>query len=136
MIEHEGIIEKINGNHITVRILQQSACSACHAKGMCTAADAKEKLVDISDYSGQFRENERVIVAGKESTGYKAVLWAFVFPLIILIGMLVMTTLVWRFKETEAAAASIIALAPYYVLLYLLRHKMANTFRFSIKKTN
>lgn len=136
MIEHEGIIEKINGNHITVRILQQSACSACHAKGACSAADAKEKLVDISDYSGQFRENERVIVAGKESTGYKAVLWAFVFPLIILIGMLVMTTLVWRFKETEAAAASIIALAPYYVLLYLLRHKMANTFRFSIKKTN
>jgi len=136
MIEHEGIIEKINGNHITVRILQQSACSACHAKGACTAAEAKEKLVDVSDYSGQFRENERVIVAGKESTGYNAVLWAFVFPLIILIGMLVLTTSVWRFNETEAAAGSIIALAPYYIVLYLLRHKMANTFRFSIKKIN
>jgi len=58
MIEHEGIIEKIRGNHITVRILQQSACGACHAKGMCTAADTKEKLVDVSDYSGQFHENE------------------------------------------------------------------------------
>jgi sigma-E factor negative regulatory protein RseC len=136
MIEHEGIIEKIRGNHITVRILQQSTCSACHAKGMCTAANAKEKLVDVSDYSGQFHENERVIVAGKESTGYKAVLWAFVFPMIILIGMLVLTTLIWHFHETRAAACSLISLAPYYGLLYLLRHKMANTFRFSIKKTN
>jgi Positive regulator of sigma(E), RseC/MucC. len=43
MIEHEGIIEKINGNHITVGIFQQSACSACHARGMCMAADSKEK---------------------------------------------------------------------------------------------
>jgi len=76
MIEHEGIIEKINGNHITVRILQQSACSACHAKGACMAADMKEKRVDVSDSSGLYRPHERVVVTGKESIGYKAVLWA------------------------------------------------------------
>lgn len=136
MIEHEGIIEKISGNHITVRILQQSACSECHAKSACLAADAKEKLVDISDSSGLYLQNERVVVTGRKSIGYKAVLWAFVFPLVILIGMLVLTTMVWHFNETEAAAGSLIALAPYYLLLYLLRHKMANTFTFSIKKTN
>ncbi|HBG57877.1 SoxR reducing system RseC family protein [Proteiniphilum sp. UBA1028] len=136
MIEHEGIIEKINGNHITVRILQQSACSACHAKGACMAADAKEKLVDVSDHTGKFRENERVIVTGTESTGHKAVLWAFVFPFVLLIAMLVLGTSVWHFTETEAAMGSLLILIPYYFLLYLLRHKMANTFRFNIKKTN
>ena len=136
MIEHEGIIEKISGNHITVRILQQSACSECHAKSACLAADAKEKLVDISDSSGLYLQNERVVVTGRKSIGYKAVLWAFVFPLVILIGMLVLTTMVWHFNETEAALGSILILVPYYFLLYLLRHKMANTFRFNIKKTN
>lgn len=136
MIEHEGIIEKINGNHITVRILQQSACSACHAKGVCMASDMKEKLVDISDTSGLYRVNERVVVTGKESIGYKAILWAFIFPLILLITMLILGITIWHFNETEAALGSIFILIPYYFILYLLRHKMANTFRFSIKKTN
>jgi len=136
MIEHEGIIEKIRGNKITVLITQQSACSTCHAKGACMAADAKEKRVDITDSSGSFSENERVIIEGKESVGYKAVFWAFVLPLVILIVMLVLTTTVWDFNETEAAISSIIALAPYYFILYLLRNKMANSFKFSINKTN
>ena len=136
MIEHEGIVERINGNHITVRILQQSACSVCHAKGACMAADSKEKLVDVNDYSGQFRIHERVIIQGKESMGYKAVLWAFVIPLIILVAMIILTTSVWNFGESQAAIASILALAPYYLILFLLRNKMANSFQFTIKKTN
>jgi sigma-E factor negative regulatory protein RseC len=136
MIEHEGIIEKISGNKITVRISKQSACSTCHAKGACMAADSKEKRVDITDYSGRFTENERVIVEGKESIGYKAVFWAFGLPLVILIVMLVLTTTVWHFSETEAAISSMIALTPYYFMLYLLRNKMANSFKFSINKTD
>lgn len=136
MIEHEGIIEKINGQLVTVRILQQSACSACHAKGTCMAADSKEKLVDIVDTSGRYHLNQRVFIEGKESIGYKAVLWAFVVPLLILLSLLVISLSLWNFSETEAALASIVALAPYYLVLYLLRDKMAKTFRFNIKNTN
>ncbi|MDD4009886.1 MAG: SoxR reducing system RseC family protein [Fermentimonas sp.] len=136
MIEHEGIIEKISGDQITVRIIQKSACSACHAKAACMAADSKEKLVNISDSSGQFNEKELVIIEGKESIGYNAVLWAFATPLIILISILVLSLHYLKLSETEAALSSIIALAPYYLILYLLRNKMANSFKFSIKKTN
>ena len=136
MIEHEGIIEKISGDQITVRIVQKSACSACHAKGACMAADSKEKLVNISDSSGQFYEKEKVIIEGKESMGYSVVLWAFVIPLIILILTLILSLNYFKLSETEAALSSIIALVPYYLILYLFRNKMANTFKFNIKKTN
>lgn len=136
MIEHTGIIEKITGNRITVRILQESACSACHAKGACMAADSKEKIVDITDNSGKFLPNEHVIIEGKESMGYKAILWAFVIPLLILIAVLILTTSVWQMSEFEAAILAIISLTPYYIILYILRHKMAKTFTFTIKKTN
>lgn len=134
MIEHEGIIEKINGESVTVRLLQQSACSSCHAKGACMAADVKEKRVDITDDTGSYAENERVMIEGKEVIGYKAVLWAFFLPLIILITILVVTLTLWSFSEMEAAISSIAALVPYYILLYLLRNKMAASFQFSIKK--
>lgn len=135
MITHKGIIEKINGEKITVRILQQSACSSCHAKGACMAADSKEKLIDISDHSGQFTLHEQVIIEGKESIGYRAVFWAFLLPLIILIAMLILTISYWHFSETEAALSALLALMPYYLLLYLLRNSMAHTFQFSVKKT-
>lgn len=134
MIEHEGIIEKINDHQVTVRILQQSACSACHAKGVCMAADSKEKLVEVVDLSGRFRENERVIIEGKESMGHKAVFWAFVLPLIILILTLILSLSLWNFSEIEAAISAMVALIPYYLILYLLRKKMANSFQFTLKK--
>ena len=38
MIEHRGVITSITDNKVSVKILQQSACSSCHAKGACTAA--------------------------------------------------------------------------------------------------
>jgi sigma-E factor negative regulatory protein RseC len=134
MIEHEGIIEKIKDNRVAVRILQQSACSACHAKGACMAAGSKEKVIEVTDFSGRFRENEQVIIEGKASMGYKAVFWAFAFPLIMLILTLILTLSLWNFNETEAAISAMAALTPYYFVLYLLRKKMASSFQFSIKK--
>lgn len=134
MIEHEGIIEKINNNRLSVRILQQSACSACHAKGVCMAADSKEKLVDVTDFSGQFHENELVIIEGKESIGYKAVFWAFVLPLILLVVTLILSLLVWNLDDSKAAICALSALIPYYLLLYFLRKRMAKTFQFTIRK--
>ena len=136
MITHKGVIEQINGEKITVRILQQSACSSCHAKGACMAADSKEKLVELCDCSGVYTLHEQVIIEGKESIGYKAVFWAFLLPLIILLAMLVLTTGVWHFGEMEAALSALFALAPYYLLLYLFRNSMAHTFQFSIKKNH
>lgn len=136
MIEHDGVVEKINGNHIVIRILQQSACSECHAKGACMAADKKEKLIDVNDVSGEFRVNERVVVQGKTSIGYKAVLWAFVLPLIILVGVLILAVSVWKMSEMQSALFAFLALVPYYFVLFLSRKKIAQTLQFTIKKTN
>ena len=136
MIEHEGIIEKVKGNNITVRILQKSACSDCHARAACMASDSKEKLVDIRDYTGMYQENESVIIEGKKSIGYKAVFWAFVLPLLFLILVLFLSLTLWNLSDTKAALASLVALIPYYCVLYFFRNRMANSFRFSIKKTN
>ena len=136
MIEHEGIIQNISGNQFTICITQNSACSDCHAKGACMAADTKEKMVDVLDSSGQFKLNERVLLTGKTSIGYKAVLWAFVIPLIIMVGVIFAATSIQDFSELQAALVALIALAPYYAIMYLLRHKMGEKLAFTIKKIN
>jgi sigma-E factor negative regulatory protein RseC len=134
VIEHQGIIEKINGNHITVKILQQTACSNCHAKRACMAADSKEKRIDIFCQSDQFIVNETVIIEGKESIGYKAILWAFVIPLIIVVSGLILTAVVWKLNELISAVSAFLILIPYYTLLYILRDKIAKQLVFHVRK--
>ena len=55
IIEHSGIVQHIDGKHIRVQILQESACSGCHAKGACTAADMKDKYVDVEADFSEFK---------------------------------------------------------------------------------
>ena len=133
MIEHRGVITSITDNKVSVKILQQSACSSCHAKGACTAADSKEKMVDVTDNTGSYRVNDQVTVVGQKSMGYKAVLWAFVIPIIIIISILFLSSSVLKLGEVEAALTTIISLVPYYAILYLLRNRMADSFKFTIK---
>ena len=136
MIEHQGVITDIAGHKVSVTILQQSACSSCHARGACTAADSKEKMVDIADYTGKYKVNDLVTVVGQKSMGYRAVLWAFVIPIIILVSILVVSVNAWGLGEIDAALAAIISLVPYYAILYLLRNRMAGSFKFTIKNKN
>ena len=46
-INHSGVVETVDGEHLRVRILQTSACSACKVAGHCSAAESKEKIKQI-----------------------------------------------------------------------------------------
>ena len=46
-ISHSGVIDRIDGGHVKVRIVQTSACAACKVAGYCNAAESKEKIVDV-----------------------------------------------------------------------------------------
>lgn len=129
-----GIIEKIDGNLISVKIVQQSACSGCHAKSMCTASDSKEKIIEVTDYSGKFNVNDTVIVCGESSLGLQAVLFAFVTPLIIIVLTIAIGTNL-QLAETESALLGLFAVVPYYGILYMCRNKLKKKFVFTLKKT-
>lgn len=132
-IRHDGIIERIEGNTIYVRILQQSACAGCHARAMCSASESKIKIIEITDHTGQYRPEDKVHVCGRSSLGLRAVLLAFVFPIIGVIGM-VATGLQLGWEESVSALAGLMLLAPYYFILYLMRNKLKRTFVFTLEK--
>ena len=91
-INHTGFVEKIDGDTVFVRITQQSACSGCHAQSMCSASEKKDKIIEVPDRSGRFHVNEEVIICGQNSMGLQAVLLAFVIPLVIVVGAIVIGT--------------------------------------------
>lgn len=119
-IKHQGIIENIEGSHVQVRILQTSACASCSIKGHCTSVDVDEKLIDIHTSDAHtYQVGESVWVMGALSMGMKAVLLAFVLPLVILVAALFILMNVLE-DELLAVAGSIVCLSVYYILLRLL----------------
>ncbi len=133
LISHIGIIESINNQHFIVKIISQAACSSCQAKGACITTEQTEKKIEIKQNEEIFFVGEQVLVVATSTQGYKAIFYAYLLPLILLVINL-MILLVLTKEEVIAALGSIVSLFPYYLLLYLFRHKLKNSFDFKINK--
>lgn len=133
LIEHAGVIHQIDGRHIRVQILQESACSGCHAKGACSAADMKDKFVDIESDGSDYKVGEQVTLYGQSSMGLLAVLLAFVIPfLIILLTLFILK----NYIDNEAISGSIAlgTLLPYFLILSFFNSRLKSKLKFHIKK--
>jgi sigma-E factor negative regulatory protein RseC len=132
-IIHPGIIESINGNQVSVRILSQSACSSCHAKQACTVADMKDKIIDAElDQPEKWKTGDEVMVRMDESLGRKAVILGYGLPLVVLVTSIIIFLSLFK-HEGLAALLSILMLVPYYLVLYLFRNRLHKEFRFRIE---
>lgn len=135
LIEHSGVITYLDHDKIHVRIHQQSACSACHAKSACTASDRMEKEIIVENSSDNFRLGDSVMLYGKSSSGLLAVLLAFVFPfLLILISIIFLRKS--ALSETTSALISLGMLVPYYLVLSLFNNKLNKKLHFHISPIN
>lgn len=133
LIEHSGIITHLEEDKVFVRIHQQSACSACHAKSACMAADQLEKVIVVENSTGDFNVGDAVMLYGKSSTGLLAVLLAFVFPfLLILLCLFILRNVVA--DETLAALISLGMLVPYYLILSQFNNKLNKKLQFNLEK--
>lgn len=131
-IRHIGVVDAVNGQIVTVRILQKSACSGCQASGICRASESKEKLVEVNcPDSTRFHIGQEVTVSGTERLAVKAVILAFGMPLLIMLVALIAVVALTGSEKTAAAAAFLV-LVPYYLVLFLLRDRIKKEFVFTI----
>jgi sigma-E factor negative regulatory protein RseC len=132
VIKHKGIVSSIAKNLIQVTIVNASACSGCHAKGGCSAADMQEKIIDARPNGKSYQIGEEVMLTSNEGTGFTALALGYVIPfLLVLIALIIGTA--FGLKETIAGLISIGVMVPYYAVLYLQRDKMKKKFTFDIE---
>ena len=134
VIKHDGVVDSIEGNCIHVRIVQASACAACGAKSLCSAAESKEKIVDVygADIAA-YQVGQRVMVEGAAAMGMKAVRLAFLFPLVLLVAAVALVMWLADGNEALAALAALLVLTIYFLLLFANKKKLAREFTFTIK---
>ena len=133
-VSHEGTVLEITPEFTTVEIIAQSACAACHARGLCGVADEKQKIIMVpTDPYATYRTGDKVLVMLKKSMGMKAVWISYVIPLFILM-ILVLSLSSVTVHEVYAGLAGIGGVALYYLVIYLFRDRLANDFVFYIKE--
>lgn len=132
-ISHSGIIESIAEGCVKVRILQTSACAACKIAGHCNASESKEKIVEVfTDHTGGYALGQEVVVCASRDVANKALLLGFGVPFLVLVGVLVLVLRVTG-NEGVAALSGLLALVPYYFVLYLFRSRIREQLSFYIE---
>ena len=132
-ISHEGIIAKITNDELEIKILAQSACAACHAKSACGMGEQAEKILTVPRPKGkEFALNQKVNVKMAIGQGNKAAVLAYLIPIVLLLAVL-FVCLGLGINDGLAALISIVALVPYYIILYLKRDKLKKQFLYIIE---
>ena len=133
-VSHRGRIVKVTPEFTTVESISSSACSACHASGVCGMSEYTKKAVEVPTRAWEgFTPGEEVNVVLRASMGHKAVWLAYVLPLLVLVAVL-MGTLALGAGELAAGLGAIAGVAVYYLFLWLFRNRLRNEYVFTIER--
>ena len=134
-IDHEGIVESVSGDMARVMIRSATACSTCHAKGACGAADGEDKILDVPIGNTHFTPGEPVRVSILRRAGIKAVMLGYVWPF-FLVFILLITLTTAGVDELRSGLISLLSLIPYYTGIFLFRKRISHAFTFKLEKSN
>jgi sigma-E factor negative regulatory protein RseC len=132
-ISHEGVVTKITDDDLEIKILAQSACAACHAKSACGMGEQAEKILTVPrPKDKEFSINQKVNVKMAIGQGNKAAVLAYLIPILLLLAVL-FACLGLGLNEGLSALLGIVALIPYYIVLYLKRDKLKQKFEYNVE---
>lgn len=132
-ITHIGKIIEMTPEQTLVEIIVSSACSQCHAKGLCGMSEEQEKLISLpTDPYAAYNVGDQVQVCTKMTMGLKAAWISYVIPLAILMILILSLSVLFE-SEVLVGLVSVAGVAVYYLVIWLLRDRLNNEFTFYIK---
>ncbi len=120
-----------------MNIVNESACSSCHANGACSAADMLDKEIEISNfnYNNNYAPGQEVTVVFKESKGFTALFFGYILPFLLVLLTLIISTEITN-NELFSGLVALAILIPYYITLYFFRHYLKKVFNFEVEEIN
>ncbi len=134
-VTHTGIVKTITSKGITISMIVNSGCASCQIQGSCNMSEQTEKDLNIECDSSNYKVGQMVLVHLQSSQGFLALLLGYILPLIVLIAVIVVMMSLTQ-EEGIAGLVGLGSLAPYYLILYLLRNKIKNKFTYVVNPLN
>ncbi len=130
----EGIVRSVEGDEITVEVIVSSACSGCHAKSICIPSDRRQERITVKNTRNeQYEVGETVELLLETSAGNKAVVLAYVLPLIVLL-MLLFGCYALTHKELLSVCVGVLGVVLYYLILKSAGKSIEKGITFGIRK--
>ena len=133
LVRHNGIVKTVEANKVTVSIVASSVCASCHGRTMCSMSDKEDKTLVIDVVNQEFTVGEEVQVVMRLSQGMKAVVWAYLIPLCLLL-IILLSLQACKISEAGSALLALLSITVYYFMLYRLRNKLKKKYMFEIEK--
>ena len=131
-IVHTGRIVEINPDFTTIEIVVSSACSECHAKGLCGMSEQQDKVIMVPTDPYEARKvGDEVQVKTKMTMGLKAVWISYVIPLAILMILILSLSVVVE-NEFLRGGIAIAGVGIYYFVIWLLKDRLSDQFEFYV----
>lgn len=133
-IEHRAVVVAVDAPIVEVEMTVVEACEGCRAKEICGVGTGEKRVVAVHDTLARYYEvGEEVIISIEEIMGMKAVIYAYIIPFFIMIGVL------FGLKEFEASdliagGSALLITGVYYFVLWLMRNRIEKELIFKIKK--
>jgi len=131
-IEHSGIVQTIYDDHVDVKIVSHPACAGCAATNICDVSGKNEKIIRTVK-PDKIAVGEEVTVLMSQSQGFRALFLGYLLPFLLVLTILI-TLSSFKVPELISGLFAIVALGPYYLVVYLSKEKIGKKFSFSIKK--
>lgn len=134
-IKHTGFVKLVTNDKLIVNIVSESACSSCHANGACSAADMKDKEIEIKGFSKKYSPGQLVTVVFQQSQGYTAVIWSYVVPFLLVFITLIIAVSITG-NELAGGLIALAVLIPYYLAIYFSGNLFNKAFKFEVEENN
>lgn len=135
-IDHDAEVIGVNVEKKTVKvkISEDENCGECPAGKLCHNFSPDNDVMEISVANpSDYKVGDTVIVRGSEKLQAKAVMLINVIPtlaiIVVLIGVYLLTG-----SQLTAGLCALGALAFFFIGIFLIRHKLAREFVFTIVK--
>jgi sigma-E factor negative regulatory protein RseC len=133
-IRHEGVVQSIDGLNVMVKMTVGSACAGCHAKGVCGAAESRDKVVNAVNINNlDLSVGDTVAVEMRQGLAMKAVVICYLVPFVVLFASFCLMYLVCK-VEWVNVAVSLGLTALYFVLLWFFRKRIEKNVTFVVTK--
>lgn len=106
MVKEQGIIKKIKGKKVVIRVQQTSACTHCKSKGSCDVSK-REMLIDVDNNLGA-KEGDLVELSVPEGAVLKLSFLIYIMPIIALIIGAFAGWVIAESLKTDTTFASIV----------------------------
>lgn len=130
----EGTVSRILPHRVEVTVISVSACLHCRLKENCTVSDCRSRNILVeTDNPQRYAPGSRVTVLMDSRLGWWSVFYAYILPLILVLGNL-FAILAATADETAAAAGALAVLVPYYLLLAAMKKRLLSRYAFRLKE--